>query len=253
MTVSLSHLVAEADRVLRPDLFQDYCPNGLQVEGRSDVARLVTGVTACQALLERAIALEADAVLVHHGYFWRGEPAVVTGMKQRRLALLLQHGISLIAYHLPLDAHPEVGNNAQLARRLDIRPTGGLQRGAEHPIGNVGELVRPSTPAEFGAHVATRLARPPLVVPAGDHLIRTIAWCTGGAQGYLTQAAERGVDAFLTGEVSEPTVHEARELGVHFIAAGHHATERYGVQALGELLAQRFDIEHTFVDIDNPA
>lgn len=253
MSVSLSHLVAAADQLLRPDEFEDYCPNGLQVEGRDEVRRLVTGVTACRALIEQAIEADADAILVHHGYFWTGEPAVITGMKHRRLRLLLQHDISLLAYHLPLDAHPELGNNAQLARRLGLQMTGGLQPAARHPIGNVGELLKPSTAAEFAAHIAAQLGRTPLLVQGGDHLIKTIAWCSGGAQGYIEEAAARGVDAFLTGEVSEQTVHMARELGIHFFAAGHHASERYGAPAVGIHLAQQLGIAHQFIEIDNPA
>lgn len=252
MTVALTHLVAEAQQLLQPERFADYCPNGLQVEGRPDVRLLVTGVTASLALLEAAAEIGADAILVHHGYFWKNEPAPIVGMKRRRLGLLLQQEISLLAYHLPLDAHPELGNNAQLAKVLDIHATGGLER-AEPSIGNVGELLRPSSAAEFAAHVGARLGRPPLLVTGGDHPIRTIAWCSGGAQGYIEQAAARGVDAYLTGEVSEQTVHAARELGIHFIAAGHHATERYGAPAVGEWLAQRLGIEHRFIDIENPA
>ncbi|MDX9875178.1 MAG: Nif3-like dinuclear metal center hexameric protein [Spongiibacteraceae bacterium] len=252
MAVALTHLVAEAQQLLQPERFNDYCPNGLQVEGRPEVQLLVTGVTASQALLEAALDAGADAILVHHGYFWKNEPAAIVGMKRRRLGLLLQNEISLLAYHLPLDAHPELGNNAQLARVLGIRMTGGLQP-TEPSVGNVGELLRPSSAGEFAAHVGAQLGRPPLLVEGGDHPIRTIAWCSGGAQGYIEQAAARGVDAYLTGEVSEQTVHAARELGIHFIAAGHHATERYGARAVGEWLAGRLGIEHRFIDIDNPA
>lgn len=252
MPITLAELVAAADAALQPGRFQDYCPNGLQVEGRLHVGRLVSGVTASLALLEMALAQRADAVLVHHGYFWKGDSPVVTGMQKKRLQLLLQNDISLIAYHLPLDAHPELGNNAQLAKRLDIVVTGGLQPGSALPIGNIGRLNEALSAAAFAARVEERLGRTPLLISGGDHPIRTIAWCTGAAQSYIGQAAELGVDAFLSGEISEQTVHSARELGLHYIAAGHHATERYGVQALGDHLAALFGIEHQFIDSDNP-
>lgn len=253
MSVTLTELVRRADELLQPSRFQDYCPNGLQVEGRAGVRRLVSGVTASQALLEAAVDAGADAILVHHGYFWRGESAVVTGMKRRRLGLLLQHDISLIAYHLPLDAHPQLGNNAQLAQRLGIEVTGGLQPEAERPIGNVGTLPAPLAAEAFALHVGRCLGREPLLVRGGEHPVRTVAWCSGGAQGYIEQAAALGVDAFVSGEISEQTVHVARELGVHYLAAGHHATERFGAPALGAFLASEFGIEHRFIDIDNPA
>lgn len=252
MTTTLAELTACADRLLQPELFQDYCPNGLQVEGRGSVRRLVTGVTASLALLEAAVAADADAILVHHGYFWKGEAPAIVGMKRRRLALLLRHDISLLSYHLPLDAHPEYGNNARLAAQLGIAITGGLQPGPR-PIGNVGRLAEPQSLEAFAAHVEHRLGREPLVVAGSDRPIASVAWCTGGAQSYIEQAAALGVDAFLTGEVSEQTVHIARECGLHFIAAGHHATERYGAPAVGEYLAAQLGIEHRFIDIDNPA
>lgn len=252
MATTLAELTAAADRLLQPELFQDYCPNGLQVEGRPQVRRLVSGVTASLALLEAALEDGADAILVHHGYFWKNEPSRVVGIKRRRLRLLLENEISLLAYHLPLDAHSQLGNNAQLAAQLGIAITGGLQAVA-HPIGNVGELAEPLSLQAFADRVEQRLGRTPLVVSGGMQPIRTIAWCSGGAQSYIEQAAECGVDAFLTGEVSEQTVHLARELGLHFIAAGHHATERYGAPAVGWHLAAELDIEHRFIDIDNPA
>ncbi len=253
MSVALTRLVALADVWLQPAKFQDYCPNGLQVEGRAEVGLLVSGVTASLALLEAAIEAGADAILVHHGYFWKGEPPAIVGTKRRRLQLLLSRDVSLLAYHLPLDAHPTLGNNAQLAHRLDIEITGGLQPEVALPIGNVGRLAQPLAPEAFAALVGERLGRQPLLVRGGDHPIATIGWCSGGGQGYIEQAAALGVDAFLSGEISEQTVHSARELGIHFIAAGHHATERYGAPALAAALAAECGIAHRFIDIDNPA
>ncbi|GAB3369191.1 Nif3-like dinuclear metal center hexameric protein [Azotobacter armeniacus] len=215
------------------------------------VAKVVTGVTASQALLDAAVEFQADLVLVHHGYFWKSENPCITGMKQRRLKTLLVNGISLLAYHLPLDVHPEVGNNVQLARRLGLEVRGPLEPGNPRSVGLLGSLPQAMAPIEFAAHVAQALGREPLLIGA-DRPIRRIAWCTGAAQGYIEQAIAASVDAYLTGEVSESTVHCARENGISFLAAGHHATERYGVQALGEWLAQRFDLQHRFVDCDNP-
>ncbi len=253
MSVPLSLLVAEANRLLQPENFQDYCPNGLQVEGRQTVSKLVSGVTASLALIDAAIEREADAILVHHGYFWRGEDPCISGMKGQRIRRLLQADISLLAYHLPLDAHPTLGNNAQLAERLGLLVEGGLQPEAPFPIGNYGRCARTLSAEEFAGQVEKSLGRKVLLEAVGDRPIERVAWCTGGAQGYLTQAAALGVDCYLTGEVSEQTIHEARELGLHFIAAGHHATERYGAPAVAGQLATDLGIEHEFVDVDNPA
>lgn len=235
--------------LLEVSSFHDYCPNGVQVEGRPEVLRIASGVTASLRLLEAATAWGADAILVHHGYFWRNEDATVTGIKKRRIAHLLQHEISLLAYHLPLDAHPELGNNAQLATRLGLLPTGHF---GEQNIASHGELQQPQTLQTFSTHIEQRLQRTPLVIGEPAHMLRRIAWCTGAAQSYFEQAIALGVDAFLTGEISEQNVHVAHETGVAFIAAGHHASERYGVQAVGEHLAQQFKIEHLFFDMDNP-
>lgn len=245
-------LLAALDDVLSPQSFSDYCPNGLQVEGRTVIRRLVTGVTACQALLDAAVEARADAVLVHHGYFWKGEDARVTGMKKRRLATLLANDLNLIAYHLPLDAHPDLGNNAQLAQRLGLVLTGPLDPREKRSVGNTGELAAPETAGRFAARVGSLLGREVFHVGDPSALIRTIGWCTGAAQGYIGQAVEAGVDLYLTGEVSEQTVHVAREAGIQFLACGHHATERYGVQAVGDWLATRFGIEHRYIDILNP-
>jgi len=248
--MQLRELVAHTDQLLAVDTFTDYCPNGLQVQGRSEVHTLIGGVTACQALLDAAVEQQADAVLVHHGYFWKGEDPCVVGMKRRRLATLLRHDLSLIAYHLPLDAHPELGNNAQLGRVLNLSVTG---TAGGNGLVMLGEPAEPTSGAAFAAHLATRLNREPLHVAGTDAPIRRLAWCTGAAQSSIEVTLAAGADAFLTGEASEQTVHFARENGLHFFAAGHHATERYGVQALGAHLAQRFDLCFQFVDIDNPA
>ncbi|QGU33241.1 Nif3-like dinuclear metal center hexameric protein [Thermochromatium tepidum] len=244
-------LVRYCEDLLEAARFADYAPNGLQVEGERPIRRLISGVTASAALIEAAIAEGADAILVHHGWFWKNESPCLVGIKGRRARTLLRAGASLIAYHLPLDAHPELGNNVQLGQRLgfiDMAPTA---------LGNglvwVGRLAEPLTPAAFTEHVSQRLARPALRVGGETGFIARLAWCTGGGQGYLEQAASLGVDAFLTGELSEQTTHQARELGLCYLAAGHHATERYGIQALGEHLAERFGLWHRFVEIDNPA
>jgi dinuclear metal center YbgI/SA1388 family protein len=236
-------------RLLEVDRFRDYCPNGIQVEGRAEIRRIASGVTASQYLLEAATAWGADAILVHHGYFWRNEDATLTGIKKRRIAHLLQHDVSLLAYHLPLDAHAELGNNAQLGRILGLQAQG---RFGEQDIAWHGELQQPQTLADFAATITRQLQRAPQIIGEGGRTLRRVAWCTGAAQGYFEQAVALGVDAFLTGEISEQNVHVARETGVAFIAAGHHATERYGVQALGEHLARQFVLEHRFFDQDNP-
>jgi len=251
-TVSRRVLVSALDELLTPHLFSDYCPNGLQVEGRAEIRRVVTGVTACQALLDAAVEARADAVLVHHGYFWKSEDARVTGMKRRRLATLLRHDINLLAYHLPLDAHPELGNNVQLARRLGLVLTGPLDPFDRRVVGNTGELATPETAGRFAARVGGVLGREVFHVGDAEAPVRTVGWCTGAAQGYIEQAVAAGVDLYLTGEVSEQTVHVARETGIQFLACGHHATERYGVQAVGDWLAARFGIEHRYIDIPNP-
>ena len=242
-------LVNYLDGLLMPGKFRDYCPNGLQVEGRSEIGRIVAGVTASQALLDAAVDHQADAILVHHGYFWKGEDGRVTGIRRKRLATLLANDVNLLAYHLPLDAHPELGNNAQLASRLGWVPDG---RFGEQDIAWLGTLAEPCDLAALAAKVAVVLGREPMVVGDGGRPIRRVAWCSGGAQGYFEQAIALGVDAFLSGEISEQTVHLARESGVAYLAAGHHATERYGVQALAGHLAQRFALSCSFIDLDNP-
>lgn len=229
--------------------FHDYAPNGLQVEGRTEVQRVVTGVTACQALLDAAVLSQADAILVHHGYFWKNEAPVVRGMKRNRLKTLLSNDINLYGYHLPLDAHPILGNNAQLAQLLGIH-----LRGEIEPLVPQGEFEQPLSGVELQQRLESGLGR--AVLHCGDNApkqIRRVAWCTGGGQGFIDSAATFGVDAFISGEVSEQTIHTAREMGIHFYAAGHHATERGGIKALGEWLAQYHGFDVTFIDIPNPA
>ena len=231
--------------------YRDYCPNGVQVEGRIEIKRIVSGVTANIALLEQAIYLRADAVLVHHGYFWRGEDMRVIGQKHHRLKLLLAHDLSLFAYHLPLDMHIELGNNAQLGMQLGLVP---IARFGEDELGWLGTSGNPDiqTVGALALHIEHKLGRKPLLIGNPDQAIAQVAWCTGAAQNMFEQAISAGANVYLSGEISEPTVHLARESGVAYLSCGHHATERYGVQALGKKIAQQFGIEHHFVDIDNP-
>jgi dinuclear metal center YbgI/SA1388 family protein len=229
--------------------FKDYSPNGLQVEGRRRIDKIATGVTASLAFLKAATDWGADAVLVHHGYFWRNEAPQITGRKYRRIKQLIDNDISLFAFHLPLDDHPEVGNNAQLGARLGL--IGDARFGADG-LGWMTTLPMPVTLAHFAAQVEQTLGRAPLLLGDPEAELRRIAWCTGGAQHYFEAAIDAGADVYLTGEISEQTTHIAAESGVAFLAAGHHATERYGVQALGSHVSERFDVEHLFIDIDNP-
>lgn len=252
MGISRAELLHVCDNFLSTQTIADYCPNGLQVEGKEQIQCIVSGVSASQALIERAIELKADLLLVHHGYFWKGEDQRIVGMKQRRIKALLAHDINLVGYHLPLDIHPEVGNNVQLAQRLGITITGGLEPNNPNSIGLVGELAHSVTADELAKTINLALQRPPLTINV-QRPIKTVAWCTGGAQDYISKAAELNVDAYITGEVSERTVLFAQENNINFFAAGHHATERYGVQALGEWLANRFNLTHYFIDCDNPA
>lgn len=230
--------------------FADYCPNGLQVEGDRPIGLLISGVTATAALLRAAAELGADAVLVHHGWFWRGEDPRLVGVRRERVRLALHAGVHLFAYHLPLDAHPELGNNAQLGRQMGWRVD---SRVGEHGLICLHDAPRPISAEALGDALRRSLGRAPLAVGDLDRPISRIAWCTGAAQDMLQQAIDAGAHAFVSGEISERTTHLAREAGVVYLAAGHHATERYGVQALGEHVAQRFGIAHRFVDDDNPA
>ncbi|ABM62873.1 Nif3-like dinuclear metal center hexameric protein [Halorhodospira halophila] len=251
--VHRNRLEAYLNELLTPAEYPDYAPNGLQVEGREQIATVVSGVTASAALIEAARDLRADAVIVHHGYFWKGEDPRVVGMKARRLRLLIEAGINLFAYHLPLDVHPKLGNNAGLARLL------GLETDGRHAAKGVPGLLWSGVLSEaeradaFAARVEQALGRAPTHVDGGTTTIYRVAWCSGGADGLIDQAADLGVDAFLSGELSEPTTHVARERGIHYFAAGHHASERSGVQALGAHLAEALGVEHHYVEIENPA
>lgn len=246
-----AELQAYLQAFLQVDKFRDYAPNGLQVEGKAQIKRIVTGVTACQPLIDAAIAYQADVLLVHHGFFWKNEPQVLVGMKQRRIKALLAHDMNLFAYHLPLDAHPDVGNNARLAHQLALQDARPVTDSPQELLWR-GQLPQRMSAEGFAEWITKQLGREPLHLPAAGDVIQTVAWCTGGAQDYIDQASALGVDAFISGEASERTFHSAAEQGVHYYAAGHHATERYGIQALGEHLAQQFGLEHKFVDIDNP-
>ncbi len=252
MPVLLPELVRYCEDLLDVGLFRDYCPNGLQVEGTQQIKKIVSGVTASQSLLDEAVAMQADLILVHHGYFWKGENERVVGIKKQRLSTLLSNDISLLAFHLPLDAHAELGNNAQLAKKMNWHVLSGLDGELGRAIGMVGELTEAQSADQFAAEMSQVLNRSVQHIQGIRRPIKKIAWCTGAAQNYIEKALELGVDAYISGEISEQTVHIAREAGIDYFAAGHHATERYGVQALGEHLAKRFGVEHCYVEIDNP-
>lgn len=254
--VNNTSLLHWLDNYLNSAQFKDYCPNGLQVEGNPTIKHIVTGVTASQALLEAAVEHNADTILVHHGWFWKNENERIRGMKKQRLAFTLHHNLNLFAYHLPLDAHPVVGNNSQLAKVLgfvqDVDEAG-------LPVGigpgnliQTGYLEKPLPLAEVAAHIGTVLNREPLVLGEPEKIIKRLAWCSGGAQGFMNDAIDAGVDLYLSGEASEPTYHYAMETPTAYIGAGHHATERYGVKALGEKIAAEFGVKVTFLDINNP-
>lgn len=287
MTVSPANLEKYIHTLLNANAFHDYCPNGLQVDGGQDIHRIVTGVTACEALIDAAIEYRAQAILVHHGYFWKGEPAVLTGMKGTRIRKLMQHGISLLAYHLPLDAHPTLGNNAQLAHVLGLTLSAPLYPEEKNPVGNIAILDKPLSANALYQRLSITLQREPLYIqgnqsfaqnaPPDDKHYHKIGICTGGAQDMLEQAHSQGCDVFISGEISERTTHIARELGIDYFAAGHHATEKGGIRALGEALGQgltplmlnkslimtnhlsrplgndgNFKLDIKFVDIPNP-
>jgi dinuclear metal center YbgI/SA1388 family protein len=236
--------------LLRPELFKDYGPNGLQVEGREPVRRIASGVTASLATIDAAIAAGADALVVHHGLFWRGHDGRLTGWLAERVRRLMAAGVNLLAYHLPLDAHAELGNNAQLGLRLGLRADA---RFGEQDLGFIGAAAAGDHAQALADRVRAALGREVLLVPGDGRELRRVAWCTGGAQGYFEPAIAAGADLFLTGEISEPQAHLARETGVAFMACGHHATERYGAPAVAAHVAAQLGLEHLFIDLDNPA
>lgn len=236
----------QLNTLLTPENFNDYCPNGLQVEGKSEIKKIITGVSANLALIQAAIEYKADAILVHHGFFWKNEPPILTGAKRKKIALLLENNINLYAYHLPLDAHIELGNNIQLAHKLGIKNPQPLLNSLVWQ----GELATTNM-TDFAQIIQQKLGRSPLILGAKKDPINTIAWCTGGAQNYINEAINLGVDVYLSGEVSEQIPYTATENNISYISAGHHATERYGVQALGQYL-QAFGLTHHFIEIHNP-
>lgn len=260
MSTTRHELLHALDLLLAPERFRDYGPNGLQVEGRTTVRKIVSGVTASRALIEAAIRADADAIFVHHGLFWRGQDGRVTGWMKQRLALLLGDDVNLFAYHLPLDAHPELGNNAQLGLHLGLAAHPGASgRFGEQELGFLGQRIGEEAGGGFASakaladHAQKVLGRSVTLLDTAHRPIRTIAWCTGGAQGYFEAAIAAGADAFITGEISEPQAHLARETGVAFLACGHHATERYGAPAVAAHVATQLGLAHEFIDIDNPA
>jgi dinuclear metal center YbgI/SA1388 family protein len=250
--IERKQLLSAFDTLLQPAHFKDYGPNGLQVEGRNQIVKIVSGVTASLALIQAAVAIRADAIFVHHGLFWRGQDGRVTGWMRQRLGLLLQHDINLFAYHLPLDAHVELGNNAQLGVRLGFAPQG---RFGEQQLGWLGtaEPHAMASPQALASHIEASLGRAVTLVAAKPGPMQRVAWCTGGAQDYFEDAIAAGADVFVTGEISEPQAHYARECGVSFIACGHHASERYGAPAVATHVAAQWGLEHIFIDIVNPA
>ncbi len=247
--VKINELTHYTQQLLEVERFKDYCPNGLQVEGKNEIRKIVTGVTASMALLEAAHKAGADLILVHHGYFWRNEDPRIIGIKRNRVAFLLQNKLNLMAYHLPLDAHPQLGNNVQLGKRLGIVPIGFA---GESGIIAHGRLAKAVSLHDFAKQLEAALDRVPLVIGDSQKTVQNIAWCTGAAQGYIDTAIQLGADVYISGEISEQTTHQAVENNISYIAAGHHVTERYGVQALGEHLAEKFNISHEFIDIHNP-
>lgn len=250
--MQLTELTRYLNDLLKVDTINDYCPNGLQVEGKTEVKKIITAVTASADAIEHAIINKADVLLVHHGYFWKNENPQITGMKYQRLQKLLQHNIALLAYHLPLDIHEQYGNNIQLAKILNFDVIGNIKIDGKLPLVLTGEFNQPIGVNALAEHCARKLNREPLVISAGRHEIKTIAWCTGAAQDFIELAATQGIDAYLSGEVSERTFYQAKELGIHYLACGHHATERYGIQSLGEHIAQKFNLEVIYHESNNP-
>ncbi len=250
--IKRNELIQYVDELLNTTQYNDYAPNGLQIEGKDEIKRICTAVTASLEIIQKAAAWQADALLVHHGYFWRGEDAKIVGPKRHRIEALLQQHINLLAYHLPLDCHQELGNNACLGRLLELKEIKAHKVGTINNLLWSGRLDNPLAPELFADLIAHKLNRPPLHIMGNNNLVHSIAWCSGGAQDYIEQASALGVDTYLSGEISERTYYQAKELGIHYYSCGHHATERYGVQALGQHVAKNFKLEHLFIDSDNP-
>ena len=248
----LQDIIQWCDQTLKSPEFKDYAPNGLQIEGKTEVRKILAAVTASQDAIDAAIRENADLLLVHHGYFWKGEAYPITGMRGKRIKSLIQHDISLLAYHLPLDSHPSLGNNAAIADLLELERIEALDPSERHPIGNIGYLNQPMPVEEFKKFVSEKLKFDAIHLPADKTMIEKVGFCTGGAQDFIVKAAEQGCDAYISGEVSERTFYEAKELGVHYFACGHHATERYGVQRLGQAISEQFDIEYVYFELNNP-
>ena len=248
----LQDIIQWCDQTLKSPEFKDYAPNGLQIEGKTEVHKILVAVTASQDAIDAAIRENADLLLVHHGYFWKGEAYPITGMRGKRIKSLIQHDISLLAYHLPLDSHPSLGNNAAIADLLELERIETLDPSERHPIGNIGYLNQPMPVEEFKTFVSEKLKFDVTHLPADKNMIEKVGFCTGGAQDFIVKAAEQGCDAYISGEVSERTFYEAKELGVHYFACGHHATERYGVQRLGQAISEQFDIEYVYFELNNP-
>ena len=248
----LQDIIQWCDQTLKSSEFKDYAPNGLQIEGKTEVHKILAAVTASQDAIDAAIRENADLLLVHHGYFWKGEAYPITGMRGKRIKSLIQHDISLLAYHLPLDSHPSLGNNVAIADLLKLERIEALDPSERHPIGNIGYLNQPMPVEEFKKFVSEKLKFDVTLLPADKTMIEKVGFCTGGAQDFIVKAAEQGCDAYISGEVSERTFYEAKELGVHYFACGHHATERYGVQRLGQAISEQFDIEYVYFELNNP-
>ena len=248
----LQDIIQWCDQTLKSTEFKDYAPNGLQIEGKTEVRKILAAVTASQDAIDAAIRENADLLLVHHGYFWKGEAYPITGMRGKRIKSLIQHDISLLAYHLPLDSHPSLGNNAAIADLLKLERIEALDPSERHPIGNIGYLNQPMPVEDFKKFVSETLKFDVTHLPADKNMIEKVGFCTGGAQDFIVKAAEQGCDAYISGEVSERTFYEAKELGVHYFACGHHATERYGVQRLGQAISEQFDIEYVYFELNNP-
>lgn len=248
----LSDIIQWCNQTLKAAEFKDYAPNGLQIEGKAEVRKIVCAVTASQDAIDAAITQGADMLLVHHGYFWKGEPYPITGMRGKRIKSLIQHDISLVGYHLPLDSHPTLGNNAALAEILGLHNIEPLDATERYPIGNIAYLTKPMSPEAFKQHCTERLGFNTLHLPAAKTQIQKVAYCTGGAQDFIDKAAAQNCDAYISGEVSERTFYEAKELNVHYYACGHHATERYGVQRLAKAISEQFNIEYSYFELNNP-